>query len=153
VLADGTRALTTAGRWTEAARHITERDGIGQRLLDGRQVLILAHGIARDHQAARDALRDSNALTPWEQAVAACLQVFLCGLAGEPADGETSAMARAYRRPWTAVASRLAADPAVEAHLGKRRPWAGSVGPPFRHGHHARRDQVKSGERQPGELV
>ena len=43
LLADGTRALTRAGRWAEALQHAHQHKGIGDRLLDGRQVAILAH--------------------------------------------------------------------------------------------------------------
>jgi hypothetical protein len=42
LLADGTRALTRAGRWAEVLRHAKQHRGIGHQLLDGRQVAILA---------------------------------------------------------------------------------------------------------------
>lgn len=42
IIADGTRALTSTGRWTDALHHIEEHPGIGQRIFDGRQVAILA---------------------------------------------------------------------------------------------------------------
>ena len=42
LLADGTRALAQAGRWTEAAEHAAAHRGTGARLLDGRQAAILA---------------------------------------------------------------------------------------------------------------
>jgi hypothetical protein len=34
-LADGTRALTSAGRWADAEEHLRRRNGIGNRMLDG----------------------------------------------------------------------------------------------------------------------
>jgi hypothetical protein len=42
LLADGTRALATAGRWQDAAARASFHRGIGARLLDGRQVRIIA---------------------------------------------------------------------------------------------------------------
>jgi len=35
LLADGTRALTSAGRWQEALAYVQQHKGIGRRLLDG----------------------------------------------------------------------------------------------------------------------
>lgn len=42
LLADGTRALASTGRWDEALANVRKHAGTGQRLLDGRQVAILA---------------------------------------------------------------------------------------------------------------
>lgn len=55
-LADGTRALTAAGRWQDALDHLRHRNGIGQRMLDGRQVAIIAHTMAGESIRARDLL-------------------------------------------------------------------------------------------------
>jgi hypothetical protein len=52
LLADGTRALASAGRWDQALTHVEQRGGIGQRLLDGRQVTILARCFAGDPASA-----------------------------------------------------------------------------------------------------
>ncbi|XMN11110.1 hypothetical protein ACK8N7_36380 [Streptomyces griseobrunneus] len=74
VLADGTRTLTTAGRWAEALAHIEEHRGVGQRMLDGRQVAVLA---ALGHSPA-DAAALVTVTTPgerWENAVTGCLNV------------------------------------------------------------------------------
>ncbi|MFG2441070.1 hypothetical protein [Streptomyces sp. NPDC048508] len=74
VLADGTRTLTTAGRWAEALAHIEEHRGIGQRMLDGRQVAVLA---ALNHTPT-DAAALITTTTPgehWENAVTSCLNV------------------------------------------------------------------------------
>ncbi|MCY1654307.1 MULTISPECIES: hypothetical protein [unclassified Streptomyces] len=74
VLADGTRTLTTAGRWAEALAHIEEHRGIGQRMLDGRQVAVLA---ALSHTPT-DAAALITMTTPgerWENAVTGCLDV------------------------------------------------------------------------------
>lgn len=52
LLADGTRALTRAGRWGEARAHLDRHNGIGERMLDGRQVAILTHISADNHEDA-----------------------------------------------------------------------------------------------------
>lgn len=74
LLADGTRALATAGRWVDALRHIEQYKGIGKRMLDGRQVAILARCVTGDYDAAIDLLDDSATPDPWEEAVATCLR-------------------------------------------------------------------------------
>ncbi|MGW8065994.1 hypothetical protein ACVV2G_27900 [Streptomyces ziwulingensis] len=42
LLVDGARALAQIGRWTEAADTMVQHRGIGDRLLDGRQIKIMA---------------------------------------------------------------------------------------------------------------
>ncbi|MDM4723303.1 hypothetical protein QTQ03_28270 [Micromonospora sp. WMMA1363] len=72
-LADGTRALTTAGRWNDAETQLRRHRGIGRRMLDGRQVAVIAHAI-RGEQAQTQALLDETEPgEPWEAAVTACL--------------------------------------------------------------------------------
>ena len=96
LLADGTRALTRAGRWAEALQHAEEHKGIGDRLLDGRQVAILARSRAGDHEAALNLLATSSTPTPWEQAVEACMRV-LCGVwADRPSDTDVARMLDRY---------------------------------------------------------
>lgn len=96
LLSDGTRALTRAGRWTEALQHAQQHKGIGGRLLDGRQVAILAHCEAGDYGTALRLLADSLTPTPWEEAVAACMRV-LCGrLADLPSDSDIATMMDKY---------------------------------------------------------
>lgn len=77
LLADGTRALAGAGLWDRALAHVEKHGGVGQRLLDGRQVAILARWSAGDSDSALSVVDDSTASEPWEHAVAACLTV-LC---------------------------------------------------------------------------
>lgn len=74
MLADGTHALTRAGRWDEARKHIERHRGIGKRLLDGRQVAILAQSSA---DAALRLLDASSLEADWERPLATCLRV-LC---------------------------------------------------------------------------
>ncbi|WP_406086354.1 hypothetical protein [Kitasatospora purpeofusca] len=73
VLADGTRALTATGRWSEALRHIEEHRGIGRRMLDGRQVAVLAAATTGDLPAALTLLDGTEPGDPWEDAVTAVL--------------------------------------------------------------------------------
>ncbi|MFJ7279858.1 hypothetical protein [Kitasatospora sp. NPDC098663] len=73
VIADGTRALTTTGHWTDALRHIEEHHGIGQRILDGRQVAVLAYATTGDLPGALSVLAATEPGEPWENAVTAVL--------------------------------------------------------------------------------
>jgi len=73
LLADGTRALTTTGRWREALAHIEEHRGIGARMLDGRQVAVVAALTEGATKRARELLTGTAPGDPWEQAVTNCL--------------------------------------------------------------------------------
>ncbi|MFD5915423.1 hypothetical protein ACFVYP_16970 [Kitasatospora sp. NPDC058201] len=73
VIADGTRALTAAGHWNEALLHIEKHRGIGLRILDGRQVAVLAAATTRDVPAALALLEETEPGDPWEGAVTAVL--------------------------------------------------------------------------------
>ncbi|MEV7028213.1 hypothetical protein [Kitasatospora sp. NPDC093558] len=73
VLADGTRALTSVGRWTDALHHVQTHRGIGRRILDGRQTAVLAHATTGDLPAALALLEDTEPGAPWENAVTAVL--------------------------------------------------------------------------------
>lgn len=82
-LGDGLRALAAAGRWQQAEREARRHDGIGERLFDGRQLAVIA-AIDRDDTAkAMEMVTRSQAHEPWEQAVAACLEVLARTAAGE----------------------------------------------------------------------
>ncbi|MFE4176946.1 hypothetical protein ACFRR7_33760 [Streptomyces sp. NPDC056909] len=84
LLADGTRALTTAGRWAEALVHVETHRGVGQRMLDGRQVAVLAALTAGDAPAAEDLLARTEPGEPWEDAVTVCLTVLTHRATGRP---------------------------------------------------------------------
>ena len=84
LLADGTRALTSAGRWPEALRHVLDHGGVGERLLDGRQTAVVAHWAAGDVDRAVALIDDTMMVEPWEHAVAACLRL-LCRPTAESA--------------------------------------------------------------------
>ncbi len=73
IIADGTRALTTAGRWQEALGHLQRHHGVGKRMLDGRQVAALARATTGDYAGARQLLTGTAPGEPWENAVTACL--------------------------------------------------------------------------------
>ncbi|MDH6630052.1 hypothetical protein M2271_007902 [Streptomyces sp. LBL] len=95
LLADGTRTLTTAGRWAEAKAHIEAHRGVGHRMLDGRQVAVLAALVAGDTASAAALLTDTTDGDPWEQAVTACLTVLCRRDAGQPVDRHLADLAAA----------------------------------------------------------
>jgi hypothetical protein len=96
LLSDGTRALTRAGRWGEALHHVQDHKGIGERLLDGRQVAVLAHCANRAYDTAATLLADTVVSAPWETAVAACLTVLRLRLAGQGSQFGTATMVNEY---------------------------------------------------------
>lgn len=74
ILADGTRALVQAGHWTQAAAAMAAHRGVGDRLLDGRQVTIMSL-LQRDHRDQALAMVDATTIVePWEKPVAAILR-------------------------------------------------------------------------------
>ncbi|MFJ4686208.1 hypothetical protein [Streptomyces sp. NPDC088789] len=87
LLADGTRTLTTAGRWAEALKHIKSHRGVGNRMLDGRQVAVLSALISGDTASAAGLLHDTVLCDPWEETVTACLTVLRRREAQQPFDG------------------------------------------------------------------
>jgi hypothetical protein len=96
LLADGTRALAQAGRWPDALEHARQHKAIGQRLLDGRQIAVLAHSSAGQHETALAMLAASDTPEPWEETVAATLTV-LCRLrAHQPTGPATTRMVDQY---------------------------------------------------------
>ncbi|GLF95528.1 hypothetical protein [Streptomyces yaizuensis] len=98
LLADGTRALTAQGRWGEALSHVEKHRGVGQRMLDGRQVAVLAVLTAGRADRAASLLRDSAPGEPWEEAITACLTALCRRTAGLPISRLTSALAGMYER-------------------------------------------------------
>ncbi|MEU7183247.1 MULTISPECIES: hypothetical protein [Streptomyces] len=88
LLADGTRALTTAGRWAEALDHAKAHRGVGQRMLDGRQVAVLAALTSGNTRAANRLLVHTVPGEAWEDAVTNYLTILYHRISG-----------RAWRRP------------------------------------------------------
>ncbi|WP_333743018.1 hypothetical protein [Streptomyces ardesiacus] len=73
LLVDGARALAQIGRWTEAADAMAQHRGIGNRLLDGRQIKIMAFMEQGLDRQARDLIDTARPTEPWEEAVALLL--------------------------------------------------------------------------------
>ncbi|GAA1834000.1 hypothetical protein [Actinomadura chokoriensis] len=97
LLTDGTRALTSTGRWEDAVALAEAHRGIGTHLLEGRQVAILAAFFSKRPDKARELLHASTPTEPWEHQVASCLAV-ICGSAGSQVHHTLStAMIRAFR--------------------------------------------------------
>ncbi|UED85832.1 hypothetical protein [Streptomyces profundus] len=96
LLADGTRSLTTEGRWNEALAHIEAHHGVGQRMLDGRQVAVLAALVAGETEAAAALLADTLPGDQWEQDLTACLTVLCRRAAGQVVDRELDELVAAF---------------------------------------------------------
>ncbi|NDU73746.1 hypothetical protein GWI34_14020 [Actinomadura sp. DSM 109109] len=96
LLADGTRALTSAGRWQEALAHVQQHKGIGRRLLDGRQVAILAQLHTGNPITALKTISQSDTTEPWERAVAACLTALCTTRTDQPANAAVTTMIDHY---------------------------------------------------------
>ncbi|MFJ1795363.1 hypothetical protein [Kitasatospora griseola] len=79
LLATGAKALATAGRWDKARDRLAEHKGIGRRMLDGRQVAVIARLVDRDTATALDLLNDTEPGDPTENAVTACLTLLATG--------------------------------------------------------------------------
>ncbi|WP_335986657.1 hypothetical protein [Glycomyces sp. MUSA5-2] len=74
-LSDGARALTRAGRWAEAQQAAERRNGIGIRLLDGRQTAIIASLAAGKREDTEALLADTEVIDPWERALLTYLEL------------------------------------------------------------------------------
>lgn len=74
LLVDGARALARIGRWTAAADAMTQHHGIGNRLLDGRQIKIMALMEQGLDEQARDLIDATRPTEPWETLVAQLLR-------------------------------------------------------------------------------
>jgi hypothetical protein len=75
LLATGGRALAAAGRWAEAHARLDEYKGVGHRMLDGRQIAVIAQAVSGDTDSALALLADTTPGDPWENAVTACLTI------------------------------------------------------------------------------
>jgi hypothetical protein len=97
LLGDATRALVSAGDWERALDHLTRHKGIGVRLLDGRQVTVVAHCLKGEPDRARQLLAESSPVDPWEHLVDAVLGALCAATAGGPADVELRKATNLYR--------------------------------------------------------
>lgn len=90
LLGTGAHALATAGRWDEASQRLAQHNGVGERMLDGRQVTVIAHTFAGRHQQAHTLLRTTQPGEAWENAVTASLHLHVPG--HDPAEATTTAL-------------------------------------------------------------
>ncbi|MGW4034521.1 hypothetical protein ACWEFL_35375 [Streptomyces sp. NPDC004838] len=77
MLATSARALAVVGRWEEARMRLQQHNGIGNRMLDGRQVAVIASASAGDTSSALALLDATRSGATWENTVTACLKL-LC---------------------------------------------------------------------------
>ncbi|MFH8737611.1 hypothetical protein [Streptomyces sp. NPDC017964] len=96
VLADGARTHTTAGRWTDALAHMEAHRGIGTRMLDGRQVAVLAALAAGTASDAETLLADTDRGEEWEQEVTTCLTLLCRRALGKNADSLLGELVESY---------------------------------------------------------
>jgi hypothetical protein len=96
LLGDGTRALVAAGQWDRARAHAEQHRGIGRRLLDGRQVEVLAQCLDGRPTQALSFLSSTVLSQDWERSVASCLAVLCLAAAGERSVGSVETMADHY---------------------------------------------------------
>ena len=90
LLGTGAHALAAAGRWEEASRRLGQYKGIGARMLDGRQVAIIAHAVTGHMQQARAMLDLTQPGERGEDAVTACLSLHVP--TGRPADATATVL-------------------------------------------------------------
>lgn len=96
LLADGTRALIAAGDWTRARSQAEHLRGVGRRVLDGRQVAILAHCFTDDLTTATTMVEGSHTEQPWEDVVTTCLKVLLTARGRQPVVPTATDMTNRY---------------------------------------------------------
>ncbi|MDQ8706948.1 hypothetical protein RCO28_31415 [Streptomyces sp. LHD-70] len=96
LLADGTRTLTSAGRWSEAQAHIARHRGVGQRMLDGRQVAVVAALVEGDHEQAAQLVAETLPGEPWERTVTKSLATAAKVASGTARETDLEALATAY---------------------------------------------------------
>ena len=96
-LADGTRALTSAGRWHDAELHLRQRNGISRGMLDGRQVAVIAAIVAGDTDAALATIAEAEPRQPWEAVVGSCLTLLCTGDTPQQAETSTTTIGLYHR--------------------------------------------------------
>ncbi|NBE54892.1 hypothetical protein [Streptomyces boluensis] len=96
LLGDGTRALVAGGRWESAQTHTAHHKGVGERLLDGRQVHVVARCLGGDPASALRFLTSSKLSDEWEHAVAASLAALCLTVSSESSAEATAHMVSSY---------------------------------------------------------
>ncbi|MFC8450258.1 hypothetical protein [Kitasatospora sp. NPDC057223] len=97
LLADGTRALAQAGRWQEAVEQVRLHRGVGLRLLDGRQIAIVARSLAADTDAALSLVDGTEPVDRWEETVAVALKALCLTIGARPTERVGVELVRSYR--------------------------------------------------------
>jgi hypothetical protein len=92
LIGDGVRALVLAGRWDDAVAHAQAHNGIGLRLMEGRQATVLAHLVSGDLLGAQAALAECTPQHPWQLQVAACLKVMCANPDSTPKHHDVTTM-------------------------------------------------------------
>lgn len=77
LLGTGAHALAVNGRWDEASRRLAAYNGVGNRMLDGRQITVIAHAVTGRRDQARATVEATRPGDPWENAVTACLALLI----------------------------------------------------------------------------
>jgi hypothetical protein len=98
MLADGARALASIGKWSAAFDQLQRHRGIGGRMLDGRQVAVIARFAEGRVEDALTVLEETTPAEPWEKAVTACLVVMCRREAAIPAEREVTRLVDHYRQ-------------------------------------------------------
>jgi hypothetical protein len=83
LLQDGTRALTAAGNWDQAAEHAAWHDDTPQRMFEDRQSRIAASILQGDPEFALALIGSSTRAEPWEDGVAAVLRACAVLVSGQ----------------------------------------------------------------------
>ncbi|MET8160344.1 hypothetical protein ABZT47_28630 [Sphaerisporangium sp. NPDC005289] len=115
LLVDGARALASVGRWTEAAESMAAHHGVGQRLLDGRQIAIMSLMEQDLPQQAAAMIDSSVPAEPWENAVAAILRTYCRPPATAASQDE---LAHVAREALTVIAEPAPLTAAFRTRLG-----------------------------------
>ena len=84
LLQDGTRALTVAGKWDQAAEHAAWHDDTPQRMFEARQSRIVASILQGDPEFALALIGSGIRTEPWEDAVAAVLRACAVLVSSQP---------------------------------------------------------------------
>jgi hypothetical protein len=128
LLIDGARALAQQGCWSEAANAMATHRGIGDRLLDGRQLKIMAL-LEQGRLAEATALIDSTMpAEPWETTVASLLRIAIRpGTKPTPQDELTRVLDETYglvtaQEPTTAAFRARLALTALDVAAGHSQP-------------------------------
>lgn len=101
LLADGTRTLTATGRWKEALTYIEAHQGIGTRMLDGRQVAIITALTSGDTAHVTTLLKNTTTGEPWEKAVTTCLTALCSRETGPLSETDVNNLVTTYTQRQT----------------------------------------------------